>query len=345
MPKIDDVGSEVALGDDLMIMPRLEFPIDVGIDLRPDDSAAQRRWQIVDRKQRDVLANVRVQDDSDGKQRAMFRWTDLAKRTTVANQLRHGSVRNATGRRVFLRPKIVSSPYAISLDEPDARPSWDLLAPLPSRVTRISVDFDLPEAKSERDGIEMGWIEPVDATSPRRTRGLAVFTPTDSETLSVGIRFDLRCTRKLSARVRVFGRLDSTMPWQLISRDVLENAADQVTARAAWLSQMSTQMATVYDRAGTDERRALRPSDATRSSGSLERIVEISKRLAELDSFCRRIEADVRARIRVWVQWPDAEQDLLVMGLPVQLGTVRFSANVYLREMRLSRIIHRPFWS
>ena len=177
----------------------------------------------------------------------------------------------------------------------------------------MSVDFDLPEVTQQRDGIELGWIEPVDVTSPRRTRGLAVLTPTDGETISVGIRFDFRCTRKLSARVRLFGRLDSNMPWQLISRGVLENAADEVTARATRLSQMSTQMAAMYSRAGTDGRRALRPRrDAIEQES--ERMVEISKRLAELDSLCRRIEVEVRARIRVWVQWPDAEQELLVIG-------------------------------
>ena len=313
LPQVDDDQSEVMLGSDLTMRTRLRFPVDVGIDLRQDDSSVQGPWQFVERKQGNAVASIRIANDADTESRVLFRWTELAKRSSVAGQLCYGLLDDASGRQVFLRPKIVSDAYAISFEESDARPSWDLLSPLPPRVSRVSVDFDLPAATNSKDGIELGWIEPVESTSPRRTRGLAVLTPTDGETVAVGIRFDLRCSRKLSARVRAFGRLDSGTPWQLISHQVLRNAADEVTERAARLSQWSTQMASLYSRAGTDERRALRPRrDAIEQESS--RMAEISNRLAELESLCRKIEAEVRVRIRVWVQWPDTEQELLVVG-------------------------------
>tara|TARA_R110002049_G_scaffold4601_6_gene32893 strand:- start:95598 stop:97754 length:2157 start_codon:yes stop_codon:yes gene_type:complete len=311
LPKIDDVDSNIVLLESPLNAPALKFPFNVDLAVRPDASGASDQWDVVDGKRKNVLANIRVQGEGDPRQ-STFRWTESAKRTSTASLLHHARLIDASGQTVYLRPKIVSDRYGISFDQSDAKPSWDLSSPIPPRVTRLSIDFDLPTESKDRDGIELGWIEPVETTDPKRTRGLAVLTPTDGETIAVGIRFDVRCTRKLSARVRTFGRLDSKMPWQLISRPVLRSAADQVTARATQLSQLSTQMAAMYSRAGSDQRRMLSPKrDAIEQES--QRIAEISQRLAELESLCNRIETEVPIRFRVWVQWPDAQQDLLVM--------------------------------
>ncbi len=293
LPASDDIDSTVLLAPFVISSPSLEFPIEVGADLRRFDSEDANTifaWTLIDRKSKETLANILVSQDQ-----SEFQWTSAAKRLSTAKLICHGRLRDASGTLIFLRPKIIANPYAISFDRPDARPSWDLLSPLPPRIAGVSLDFDLPRASKKSEGIELGWIEPVDSTSPRRTRGLAVLKPTDGETIEVGLRFDLQCSRKLSARVRIFGRLDSSMPWQLISRPILENAADQITARATRLSQMSSQMSVAYSRAGSDQRRDLRPQrDAIEQEN--ERVVEVSKRLAELQSLINKIENEVRVR-------------------------------------------------
>ena len=310
LPPIDDIETVVAIADTELAMPRITFPFDVAIDLvasQSSDNDAGSTWTLNDRQKKVSVARIFTSGGS-----TKFQWNTSAKRSSAANLISHGGLQGSSGQLVYMRPKIESEPYRIPMNQPDLRPSWDIASPLPPRVARISLDFNLPAGTKDRKGIEVGWIEPIDSTSPRRTRALAVLAPTDGETVAVGLRFDIRCSRKLSSRIRLFGRIDPSTPWQQISTPILQRMADQVTAQATRLSQMSTRMSTIYSNASSSGRRALRPQrDAIEAQSN--RIVEISTRLAELQSLVNQIESEVQVRFRLWVQWGEDQQELLVM--------------------------------
>jgi hypothetical protein len=277
---------------------QLDFPFDAALSLRGDES----NWLVHDTRSDTPIASITA--DADGPR---LRWTEAAKRSPAALALFHGRITSQAGETVFLRPVIDADPWPLRLDKADVMPVWDLGFPIPPRATRIGVDFDLPEQ------IEEAWIEPIDAESLRRTRGIAVLSPQDGETVSLGIRFDVRCSRKLRCRVRYAGRLDPSMPWQLVSVPMLEQLANQLTDRAAAVSMESSRLERVYQMAGTADRRILRIK-RDRTDTLAEMVSSTSQRVAQLQKLIAGLEAEGSVRIRVWVEWPKTEQDLLTMS-------------------------------
>ena len=207
---------------------------------------------------------------------------------------------------VFLRPQIEANPWPLSLDQPDVRPTWDLRGPLPPRASRLAIRFELP-----RD-VEVGWIEPLEETDIRRGRAVAVLTPTDGESVAIGMRLDVRGGRKLSCRVRFAARLDPAMPWQVVSASTLRQLSNQLTEQAAALSRETQRLAAVYERADTLGRRVLRLKQA-RVAAQSESLREISSRVVELQSLIASLETSATLRLRVWVEWPNETQPILEM--------------------------------
>ncbi|MGB7325860.1 MAG: hypothetical protein WBD31_13380, partial [Rubripirellula sp.] len=198
-------------------------------------------------------------------------------------------------------------PYRFSFETFDTMPTWNLRAPIPPSVSRISVDFDIP------DDLEIGWVEPIEADAIRRSRGLAVLTSTDNEDVSLGIRFDIRCNRKLECRLRFAGRLDSSMPWNMVSNAGVEAFANQLAYQAGLVSNEAQRLSAVYEIARTSTGRRVIKIKQSRNDALAEEIRTAAKRVAQLQSLMATIESTATLRVKVWVDWPDTEQTILTM--------------------------------
>ncbi len=275
---------------------RLEFPFDVPLGLRDIDDGRE----IIDVRSEVAVATVTA--TSAGLQ---HRWTATASKTASSTALIHGRLKTDSGDVVYLRPTIEADLWPIDLQRADVRPTWDLLGPMPPRATRFSIEFDLPA------GIEEAWIEPIDPTSPRRSRAVAVLTPTDGESVALGVRFDIRGGRKLSCRVRYAARLDTAAPWQLVSDPMLQQLSDQLTSQAEQVSQQITHMSALYANADSGERRFLAPRREAIEQRA-DSLRQISDRLAELQSLVGKVEAGAKLKLSVWVQWPGGGSQTLL---------------------------------
>ncbi len=167
--------------------------------MREDDAKAG--WKIVDTRNDAIVA--RIAADASG---TRLTWVEDAGDSSPAASLIHGRLTNETGSVIYLRPTIEAESWPIDLQRADVRPTWDLRWPIPPRISRLAIEFDVPEE------IEIRWLEPIQPTELRRTRGLAVLTPQDSETVALGMRLDVGCGRKLSVRVRFAARLARQCP-------------------------------------------------------------------------------------------------------------------------------------
>ncbi len=292
---VDDPTTATKLADRPLDGLKLDFPFDVPLQIQGEQSP----WEIRDTRKEMAIAVI-----SNGPGRTELKWSDDADQSASVSALVHGRITDRSGDTVFLRPLIEADPWPIRVDKPDVMPTWDLRQPIPPRVARLSIDLDLP------DDIEAGWIESVEPESLRRARGLAVLTPKDGESVSLGIRFDIRCSRKLSCRVRYAGRLDASMPWQVVSVPLLEQFANQLTQQAILVSKEATRLDSVYEIAGSSGRRILRVKQ-NRNDALAETIRTASQRVAQLQTLIATIEAAATLRVRVWVEWPDTEQTLL----------------------------------
>ena len=255
---------------------------------------------IRDSRSKTVVALLSESDDG-----TLLRWSETAAESPNASALSHG--RMTSGRdTIFLRSVIESDSWPIRLDTPDVMPTWNLVDPIPPRATRFSLQLQLPET------IEEGWIEPIQSASVRRSRALAVLTPRQEESVALGLRFDIRCSRKLSCRIRYAGRLDPALPWQVLSIPLLEQFADQLTQQSILVSKESERLARVHEIAGPAGRRILRLKQ-DRNDQLAASIRMASQRVAQLQSLIAALESEGSVRIRLWVAWPDVEQDILTM--------------------------------
>ncbi|NND98752.1 MAG: hypothetical protein HKN47_15635 [Pirellulaceae bacterium] len=296
LPPPGDVDTNVDLlvGDTTSL--QLQFPFDVALALKQDPEGAGL-WQIVDTRSQSTVANVGSEDQG-------FRWAERSQQTASSSALLHGRLVDDAGNTVYLRPRVESEPWKIDLSQWDTRPTWDLQGPIPPRIARLAVDFDLPEE------VEVGWIEPIEATSLRRTRGVAVLTLQDDDSVSLGIRLDVRCSRKLSIRVRYAARLDAQSPWQNVSRPMLDQLSDQVVLQQEITSRQIVQMNHVYASADTDRRRSLRPvRDALEARGKS--LLLVAQRMSTLAQLIARVESEASLQLKVSVDWSDGEQILL----------------------------------
>ena len=276
----------------------LEFPFNVPLELSGDSSP----WEIRDARKKTLVG--RLLSDSEG---TRFNWSETARQSPSVSSFAHGRFKDQGGSMVYLRPTIVADAWPLRTDRPDVMPTWNLGHPIPPKVSRIQIDFDLPE------DIEIGWIEPIESDAVRRSRGLAVLTPRDGETVSLGVRLDVRCSRKLTVRVRFAGRLDSSMPWQVVSGTLLAQFANQLNQQAILVSNEKARLASVYAVAGTSGRRILRVKQ-DRNDDRADMIRQTSERVAELQALLSSLSVEGFLRANVWVEWPDVRQELLVMS-------------------------------
>ena len=229
-----------------------------------------------------------------------FRWTEAADGDPAARLLPHGRLVSSSGKIRYLRPVVRAEPLRLNLQQSDSRWTWDLAHPILPQGAKMSLQFVLP------DGIGVGWIEPVDTISTRRTRGLAVLSETDGETVSVAVRFDIRCRRQLSLQLRYAGQLDPASPWRVLSTPMLESLAAQVTDRSVLIGSRSAQITTLYRRADRDEKRTLRPQrDALAEAADL--LKKTSARIAELQSLVAKLESDARLQVSLSTDWSSAD--------------------------------------
>ena len=278
-----DVGSSLTLS----------FPTDISLSIKALDSA---RWSIVDQRSDAAVAMLELDDRG-----LTFAWTAQASGSSQARLLHLGQLVSENGARFYLRPTILAEPWAIRLNLTDMRPTWDLQSTLPPQVSRISVDLDLPE------DTEMTWVQPVPTDSPRRARGMVIVKPLDGESVNLAIQFDIRCGRKMSCRLRYAARLNSSMPWQSISRPSLQQFADQLATRSVLVSQEAERLQNVYSLAGTRGKRIIRVKQRV-NDRLAEDLIQFADRIAELQSLVAKVESGGTIQFRVWVQWPDQEQ-------------------------------------
>ncbi|TWU04268.1 hypothetical protein [Stieleria varia] len=308
LPPRDDVQNVIQLGNANSLPTGLSFPFEIPLALDQVDG----KIRIMDSRQNIPVGEfTKTPDDV-----VEFRWAPEAITTSSSGYLPHGRVDFGDAGSSYLRPTVQAKPLQILFETPNTHPTWDLHASLPPRVSRLAIDVDTPEE------IEYAWIKTHEPDAPQRTSGFLVFTPTDGETIALAVQMDLRCSRKLSCRIRLGCRLDSSMPWQLLSRPLLNQMADQVTVALQSLTNQRTQMDAAYDNATNAERRVLRvrrdPIDS-----AYEKTQIFAQRLQELRALMERVERDVRLRLNVTVLWPEdaagnapIEQTLFEMVAP-----------------------------
>ncbi len=301
LPPPSDPGAITTLWESPSQGLTLEFPVDVALQMNAGDTD----WLIKDSRNDTSVATIRSTDNQ-----TQMQWHESATQSASAAALVHGRLKGDSGRLVYLRPSIEADPWPIRLDRADVRPTWDLRSPIPSRVSRLAVEFDLP------DDVEVGWIEPIDPAAIRRGQAVALLTPGDGETVALGLRLDIRCGRKLSCRIRFAARLDPAMPWQVVSTSTLGQFDEQLTEQAEWLSRELARLSSVYERAGSDGRRILRVKQE-RTESQAERNRQLSKRVAELQTLISTLETGGAIRFQVTVGWPQDQQTILSMKSPL----------------------------
>ncbi len=202
----------------------LEFPLDIPIAMDANDGVGEHHsegFTIRDTRNEIAIASLTRQSNS-----FTFTWSERAKASSQAGALLNGRLRDARGNMTYLRPQVEADPWTLSFDEFDFHPSWELSGGLPANVSRLAIDFELP------DEVEQAWIAPFDPASPRRTTGVAVLSLRDRETVQIGIHFEVKCTTKLSCRMRIAGRLDPTFAWQTFTSAGLADFANQLLTQA-----------------------------------------------------------------------------------------------------------------
>ena len=280
----------------------LKFPTEMEMTIQPRDDSSG--WSVVEKKGSKILAKLDV-----AKNNLTFAWAEGAEKISGSRSLHHGRIISSDGSAFFLRPEIEAESWQIRLDRSDMRPTWNLGSPLPPSVTRLSVDIDLPE------DLEMTWVEPIPMDSPRRARGLAILKTLDGESVDLAIKFDVRCSRKMSCRLRYAARLDSSMPWQLVSRDLLDQFASQLAGREALVSREADRLQNVYDLAGTRGKRIIRIKQKY-NDGLADSLRQYVVRVAELQSLIARVENNAAIRFRIWVVWPSGDEQTVFVTAP-----------------------------
>ena len=283
---------------------RIEFPTATEVALvsfgSEDD---ERSWQIMDTRRSIPLAMLRLTEDSLG-----FQWAPNAAKRPAAKSLLHGRLRwqshDGSNRTLYLRPQVTAEPWGIRLDAPDMRPTWDLGWTLSPGGGSMSVEMDLPE------DIELSWVEPLDSTKFRKQVGVMILKPIDGESVALRVGLDVRCTRKLSCRIRYAGRLDSTMPWHGVSRELLDQYADQVAHYSERIRREAERLQSVYDVVGSRGRRIIRIKQK-RNDALADQVRELARRVADLRGLIGSLEAEAHIRFHLAVQWASGEEQVV----------------------------------
>lgn len=303
LPAVDDPSATAILFSAPVAKPlKLDFPLQTSLQLRADASGAGWRVERLSAAadEPEVLARLRR-----GERAVSLRWTAAAaEQPSMAHRLCHGRLTTGTGQHLYLRPTVTAAPVAVRLDQSDVRPTWDLQRAIPAGAARIAIELELPE------GIQMTWMERPEETSPRRTRGIAVLSAEDAETVALAIRLDVRCRRHLSLRLRYAARLDRSMPWQIVSADGLNRLRDQLDDRLAGLDIRKSRAAALYRLAGSTEKRVLK-ARRDRIERAVQSHRQLAERLAELQSLAASVKSGASIHVELSVAWPgDATQTI-----------------------------------
>ncbi|TWT82563.1 hypothetical protein CA13_40260 [Planctomycetes bacterium CA13] len=279
----------------------LQFPIDVPMVLVPGES--KDGYFIHDSRSETDVATLEVVDGS-----YAFQWANEIKSASAAATLHHGRLQDAKGHITYLRQSVEADPWPMAFAQTDYRPTWELGGMIPPNVTRITVDFELPE------DIEIGWIDPVDPASPRRAKALAVLTHRKQEFVQIAVRMNIRCTSKMSCEIRFAGRLDPSMPWQTFTEDGLAQLANQLIERSSVLNELHRRSEAIYDQASSSQRQNLRPQ-REQLKAQIKIAAEMSERLAVLQAGVAELQLEGKIRCELLVRWPDGDQAVLSMPI------------------------------
>ncbi|QEG40067.1 hypothetical protein UC8_20710 [Roseimaritima ulvae] len=240
-----------------------------------------------------------------------FRWTAAAATSSAARQLPNARLRidSASGSSLlYLRPTIEIDPLPLSFNELDQRTAWSLGSPIAAMGSRLQIDLDLP------DDVQLAWIEPPATQPPRRMRAVAQLLSKEDEFVALRIRWDIQAGVRLSCRQRTAARLDTSMPWQLVSLPQLSRSADQLIASLARQQQLLERLLAMYSDADYQQRKALRP----RRDGLQQQVEAMStaaERMSQLIRLMEQLEAEGTIRFELTTTWPDATQTILVTGV------------------------------
>ncbi|TWU58814.1 hypothetical protein Poly51_15940 [Rubripirellula tenax] len=299
-PTISEVDSVApfSIGPRLGESLSLDFPYDVPLKM---ETVGDETYNIVDTRKANAIATLTSTDDG-----LTMAWTAPSATSSSASMIVHGRLKDGSGGSLFLRPVVEAEPFRLRLDTPDSMPTWNLEAPIPPRVAKISVDIELPK------DVEITWAETIQPDQIRRARGMAVLMYQDNENVALGVRMDIRCSRKLQCRMRFAGRLDSSMPWNIVSRSGLETFADQLAYQSELVAREATRLDGVYEIANSLGRRVIKMKQ-TRNDALAENIRTTLRRVAELESLVAAVELEAKLKLRVWIDWPDTQQTILTM--------------------------------
>ena len=278
---------------------RIVFPNDSTIELA---STGAQTWSISDTKKSVKLAELATIDEG-----LSFCWDEQGSKSPLAGSLRFARIETEAGEKIYFRPLVQADPWMITLDKVDVRPTWDLRSPVPPRVSRLAVEIELPE------GVDESWVEVIEPDKIRRGRGAVILVPTDGESVALAMRLDIKTGRKVSCRIRFAARLDSSQPWQLVSRPLLNQFADQVSYQLGLISREAQRLSGVHDIAGPRGKRIIRIKQK-RNDSLADQVREIADRVAQLQALIADVESGATLRAKVWAEWPDGEQTILMCG-------------------------------
>ncbi len=200
--------------------------------------------------------------------------------------------------------EVSTDPLAITFGQSDQQPTWDLGRVIATNSTTLTVALTLAE------DVQQGWVEPLDDVPVKRARGIVVITPTDEESVAIGIRIDARTSSKLSLRIRVAARLDPSLPWQSFTRQSLLNSIDYLGQQSLHASARAEQIDAFYNKSDTSQRRVIRDQrDAAKTQS--EHYKMLLKRCGELLTLVDKIEANGKLSIRLVQRGPDGAAAIL----------------------------------
>ncbi|MDA8745383.1 hypothetical protein N9N28_12175 [Rubripirellula amarantea] len=300
LPDSNDTQDERSLiSETVSAVKALGFPTDVALEVA---AVGEKTWTINDTKKDVPLAELKSTS-----QGLSFRWLEDGRQSPLSGQLQNGRIETELGEKIYLRPMLHADAWSITLDEMDVRPTWDLKTPILQRVSRLSVSLDLPEQ------VEESWVEMIEPDKIRKAQGSVMLVPVDGESVSLAMRLEFKFGRKATCRIRYAARLDSSQAWQPVSRPLLDQFANQLTMQAGLVSREAQRLSNVYSIAGPRGKQIIRIKQK-RNDGLAEQVREIADRVAELQSLIASVESEAKMQFRVWTQWPDGEQTILMCG-------------------------------
>ncbi|KLU06650.1 putative transmembrane protein [Rhodopirellula islandica] len=274
---------------------RLEFSVSGGT---PDSGSVVRS------SDQTAIANLRIDADENA-----TRWEWLPGALDADRKaLLHGRVELAGGQRVYLRPSLRGDAIGIDLADRDGKMKWDLAAPPEPKGARLSMDLVVPE------GVDVGWIEPIENESPRKVRGIAVLSQQDSESVAVVVRVDVQTTRMMTVRVRFGARLDPSMPWQWTDREDVSQTLAVVTRQMELADRRHAELDSAISRAESSRARRLEArleQQLDQLENQQKSLKMFAERLAELDQLIAMLAGQASLEAELFVSWPDDEQPIL----------------------------------